>query len=50
MVGPVVRRKIDIFLEVKTQGLTSQPLTRSPVRDPKVRPTSEAGPTHGRRL
>ena len=27
------------FLEVKTHGLTSQPLTRSPVRDPKVRPT-----------
>jgi hypothetical protein len=35
---------IDIFLEVKTHGLTSQTLTRSPVRDPKVRPTSEQAP------
>ena len=38
-------RSIDRFLEVKTHGLTSKPLTRSPVRDPKVRPTRP----HGRR-
>ena len=33
-------------LEEKTHGLTSQPLTRSPVRDPKVRPTRPQGPTY----
>ena len=32
-------------MEEKAHGLTSQPLTRSPVREPKVRPTRP----HGRR-